>query len=112
MIMSKTVKQVVDNYIVITDKYSRNNISKNYNSPLYWGEFCVIDQYINGYTKYKEYTDAFAELTDSRISGNIRHCTYRQSCNYSTHSGGKAVRLRQESFRFCQGDSKDCACCP
>lgn len=30
MIMSKTVKQVVDNYIVITDKYSRNNISKNY----------------------------------------------------------------------------------
>lgn len=30
MIMSKTVKQVVDNYIVITDKYSRNDISKNY----------------------------------------------------------------------------------
>ena len=29
MIMSKTVKQVVYNYIVITDKYSRNNISKN-----------------------------------------------------------------------------------
>ena len=37
--------------------------SIKYGSPLYWGEFCVKKQYINDYTNYIEYIDAFTELS-------------------------------------------------
>ncbi len=41
-----------------------DEISKKYNSPLYWGEFCVKNQYINQYGDYIEYIDAFAKFTE------------------------------------------------
>ncbi len=41
-----------------------DEISKRYNSPIYWGEFCIKNQYINQYGDYIAYIDAFVELAE------------------------------------------------
>ena len=57
-------KSIVTGYEKLENTFIKmNNISAEYGSPLYFGEICVKNQYINEYTNYKEYTDAFAELT-------------------------------------------------
>ena len=41
-----------------------DDVAKRYGSPIYLGEYCIMDQVINEYSDYKNYTDYFKEIAD------------------------------------------------
>lgn len=52
---------------------ARSN-SDRYGSPVYFAEFCVMSNYINDYTNYRDYTDCFVEYLDEYRAGWVWHC--------------------------------------
>ena len=50
-------KDKLEDYFAYLDE-----ISASYDSPLYFGEFCLVNTFINDYSKLKEYTDDFYDL--------------------------------------------------
>ena len=85
-------QSMVTGYEKLEDTFRKlDDISKGFGSPLYWGEFCVMDQYINDYTNYKEYTDAFVELTDKYNLNWIWHrmSEYPSDNGYGAYLGSE-----------------------
>lgn len=59
IISGKASKESVENTFKAYDE-----VAKRYGSPLYLGEFCLMDQVINEYSDYKNYTDYFEEIAE------------------------------------------------
>jgi len=62
-------------------------IADSYNSPIYFGEFCVRSQYVNEYTNYKAYTKEFARLSELYHASWVWHCLSEQSYIWTNDNG-------------------------
>ena len=71
---NQLVTPTVDGRTIISGKASKDSVentfkaydevAKRYGSPLYLGEFCLMDQVINEYSDYKNYTDYFKDIAE------------------------------------------------
>jgi len=64
-----------------------------YDSPIYFAEFCVMSQYINDYTNYKDYTDCFVKYLKEFNAGWVWHNMSEQTSKWVPNDNGYGAYL-------------------